>query len=127
MDLPELFEEIFNYLNIKDKKSLLLTCKKYYKPNLLNIKCAVFICSYDDHGYENFELIAICDTINKSKQLIQKNLLKQTINSTIYSTMTKENNYTLICSRSNLNWKHRTYNYLGIGYIIEEILLNQLI
>ena len=43
MDIPELFNIIFNHLTIRDKRSLLLTCKKYYKKSLLsNIKYAVY-------------------------------------------------------------------------------------
>ena len=38
MDIPELFNIIFNHLTIRDKRSLLLTCKTYYAKSLILLR-----------------------------------------------------------------------------------------
>lgn len=122
MDLPELFNIIFNQLNIRDRRALLSTCKKYNKPQLLNnVKYALF--SVISQGYPVYYLDAICDTIDIAKQMIIKELIDYPINQPIVNTMNQENNYTLITTRNQLGLIG--YNYCGNGYIIEEMILNQ--
>jgi hypothetical protein len=122
--LPELFDTIFNQLyEVRDRKALLFTCKKYYRQysrKMIDIKYAIFYITSGSRGYFNSDFVGICDSVGICKKYIKKNLVKKPITTPAFISMNKENNYTLFTSRNKLddgNFNH----YAGRGYIIEEI------
>lgn len=93
----------------------------------------------DLNGNPIYDILSICDTINKCHELISfhskyKNVDKyQKVTDynkiTIHPAfieMTECNNFTLVSSRLDLS-KLKYNSYQGTGYVIEKLIINQLL
>ena len=71
-----------------------------------------------------YHLVGVCDSFDICKQYIKKELAKQKVINPAFDRMTKENNYTLIMPRKDID-KSFIYGSGHDGYIIEELMLNE--
>lgn len=131
MNIPDLFNIIFNNLNIKDRRALLMTCNLYYKKSLNNIKYAVFSINVEKTEYYRdpiYELMGICDSFDICKSYIKNEFIKRSKwvapIKPAFTSMIKENNYTLILNRKEID--KSKFTGCSDGYIIEEMMLNDL-
>lgn len=120
--LEELIDVIMGYLKIKDKRSLLNSCKKYYPYHKkLNFKYMIYHV-YSDYGYGRSNLLAVCDTLHWCRLMIQDHLLKNCIKTSFYKCMNEQNKFTVLGNRNDFG----SANCYGDGgYIIEETELNK--
>lgn len=130
MDLiPELFDIVFGYLDdIRDRKALLFTCKKYYRQYarlMIDVKYAIFYVISNDWGYPIYNFKGICDDVVICKKYIKGELMKHLITTPAFNKMNKENNYTMVESRDKINIC--SFNsYVGRGYVVEEMKINKI-
>ncbi len=130
----ELILIIFNQINgLQDKKKFLRTCNTYnnltkkimenVKYSVFNVYCRKADCKCCDwlRGYLVYNLIGICDTMEACRNCINECMLRHKIKYEKYN-LKSNNDYCVIMGRTN---EKQFYNYLGQGFIIEEILINK--
>jgi hypothetical protein len=93
----------------------------------------------DLNGNPIYDILSVCDSVNKCHELISFHLKYNNVYKyqkvtdynqiaiyPAFSEMTESNNYTLLSSRLILSTSK--YNsYQGTGYLIEKLMINQLI
>lgn len=120
-NLPlEIIPIIFNYIPIiDDKRNFLRTCKKYNiitKQLLNNIKYAIFNVYYDCDMDQHYALICICDTLNDCKQCITNFQKKRYSGTDCYAVLSRRDD------------AYNTFdNYPKKGFLIEEIIINEIL
>ena len=139
-NLPiELIESILK--SLVGKRQFLNTCKTYYKHRRLlmnDLKYIIYNIYSDHHGYPEYKVLSICDTLEICKNNIKTYLLKCPISYPAYETMTKHNLYTTF-DRNQINFCNYSgsvrsatcgsvrYATCGRGFLIEEMILNEII
>ena len=117
---------IFNNINtISDKRNFIRTCKTYNaitKYFMYNIKYIIFKVTATPNEYPIYNLISVCDNLNDCRKHIIS--LNYNIEYPAFKSMNKNNNYTIMATRKEN--KGHVY-YPGLGFIIEEILINKII
>ncbi len=92
LSLPEeLIDVIIDHLIMKDKKSILNACKIYHRKKL-KYNYIIFGLFSDDHGYPQYDVVSVCDTLDKCRFIIKSELLAHPG----YSNMNQNNLYTYL-------------------------------
>ena len=117
----DMIDLILSHVNIMDKINF-TSIKKYH--NLLNIKYALFSIECDLLGFYLFDLRGIFDNLNICRTYIKKLLVKNPIKRPACHEMNEYNCYTLMTGRLRFP---REYIFFSSGFVIEPIIINELI
>jgi hypothetical protein len=86
----------------------------------------VFNVRSDGDGYNSFDLLEVCATIEAAKRIVNAELsclsILPTKDDVAHHTMTEENNYTYIGYTDDCNGGFEGTNY-NRGYVIQEMTL----
>lgn len=110
---------VFDLLPLKDKRSLLMTCSKYYKlRNIImkNVIYHVFLIYYKQGPA--FCSLGIFNNLNDCRNYIITFQGKKEFNP-ISNLLTEHNYYTIISTRAFMSNKYNHY-YGSYGFLIEE-------